>query len=376
MKTFLTSIISFLMVLNIIAAPAPTTPKSAKDAKATASKPVKKAVTKATATAQKSASKAPATVAAPTNIYAAITMLSETNLYEIAGTVTPECQIDKIVFRKLSKMGIKPLICSDAVFVRRAFVDVIGTIPTVKEARDFIQDKDPNKRKALIDNLLERNEYADYWAMKWGDILKIKAEFPVNLWPNAAQAYHHWIRSSLRDNKPYDKFVREMLVSNGSNFRVGPVNFYRAVQNKTPEGLATVVALVFMGSRAENWPTNTLIGMEAFFSQITYKPTREWKEEVVFWDTEKDYTLQQEAIAAAEALATNVASSATNAVSKQATNAVAKQVTNAVPQVTIVPPVAKVPREGVFPDGKKVKLPRDRDPREIFADWLLTLKNP
>ena len=80
-----------------------------------------------------------------------------------------------------------------------------------------------------------------------GDILRIKAEFPVNLWPNAAQAYHHWVRSSITENKPYDKFVREMLTSSGSNFRVGPVNFYRAIQNRTPDGIATTVALTFMG---------------------------------------------------------------------------------------------------------------------------------
>ena len=78
--------------------------------------------------------------------------------------------------------------------------------------------------------------------------------------------------------------MRELLTSSGSNFRVGPVNFYRAIQNRTPEGIATAVALTFMGTRAETWPTNQLAGMAAFFSQIGYKPTREWKEEIVFWD--------------------------------------------------------------------------------------------
>ena len=120
--------------------------------------------------------------------------------------------------------------------------------------------------------------------MKWGDILRIKAEFPVNLWPNAAQAYHRWVRASIAENKPYDKFVREMLTSSGSNFRVGPVNFYRAIQNRTPEGIAGAVALTFMGSRADSWPKDRLPGMAVFFSQIGYKPTGEWKEENVFWD--------------------------------------------------------------------------------------------
>jgi len=169
------------------------------------------------------------------------------NVYESATPPTPASQLDKIVFAKLSSLGIQPVLCSDAVFVRRVYLDVIGTLPTAKEAREFIQDPDAkNKRRVLIDRLLERDEFADYWAMKWGDTLRIKAEFPVNLWPNAAQAYHRWVRASIAENKPYDKFVREMLTSSGSNFRVGPVNFYRAVQNRTPEGIDTAVALTFM----------------------------------------------------------------------------------------------------------------------------------
>ena len=207
------------------------------------------------------------------------------NLFESPERPTPSSQIDKLVFAKLSSLGLQPVRCSDAVFVRRAYLDVIGTLPTAKEARDFISRiRTKNKRRLLIDRLLERDEFADYWAMKWGDILRIKAEFPVNLWPNAAQAYHRWVRASIAENKPYDKFVRELLTSSGSNFRVGPVNFYRALQNRTPEGTATAVALTFMGSRAESWPKDRLAGMSVFFAQVGYKPTREWKEEHVFWD--------------------------------------------------------------------------------------------
>ena len=207
-----------------------------------------------------------------------------TNIFENPAPAVAESEIDKIVFAELERLNIEPILCSDAVFVRRAFLDVTGTLPTAKEARDFIQDPNPNKRHLLIDRLLEGEDYADYWAMKWGDILRIKAEFPVNLWPNAAQAYHRWVRASIASNKPYDKFARELLTSSGSNFRVGPVNFYRAIQNRTPGGIALAVALTFMGTRAEAWPTNRLAGMEAFFSQLGYKPTSEWKEEHVFWD--------------------------------------------------------------------------------------------
>jgi hypothetical protein len=167
---------------------------------------------------------------------------------------------------------------------------VIGTLPTADEARTFLRDQRPEKRRLLIDHLLSRPEFADYWAMKWCDVLRVKAEFPVNLWPNAAQAYHHWIKVSLRENKPYDRFVREMLTASGSNFRVGPVNFYRAVQNKTPEGIAAAAALTFMGTRVESWKDKEkLQGMAAFFSQLSYKPTREWKEEIVYWEPDKSF---------------------------------------------------------------------------------------
>jgi hypothetical protein len=210
------------------------------------------------------------------------------NVFEQAGWATPESKLDRIVFRRLAKLGVTPVPCSDAVFLRRAHLDVIGTLPTADEARAFLQDPSPGKRTALIDRLLARPEYADYWAMKWSDLLRVKAEFPVNLWPNAAQAYHHWIRTAVRDNLPYDQFARTLLTANGSNFRVGPANFYRAVQNRTPEGIAATVALTFMGTRTEAWPTNQLAGMAAFFAQVSYKPTREWKEEIVFWNPDKD----------------------------------------------------------------------------------------
>jgi len=257
----------------------------------------------------------------------------------------PECQIDKLVFGQLARLGLQPAnLCSDAVFVRRAYLDVIGTLPTAQEARAFIQDQNPRKRSMLIDRLLERPEFADYWAMKWSDLLRIKAEFPINLWPNAAQAYHRWVRTAIRQNMPYDQFVRELLTASGSNFREGQVNFYRAMQNKSPEGIATTVALTFMGSRAEFWPKEYLPGMAAFFTQIGYKDTAEWKEQIVFWDPN----------ASAKPASTNAIAPPADAVAQAASDA---------------------PRMATFPDGTRVQLPPDRDPREVFADWLITPTN-
>ncbi len=248
-----------------------------------------------------------------------------------AGSPAPPGRIDEAVSRQLKKLGVLPAgPCSDAVFLRRVYLDVIGTLPTAEEARRFLEDKDPNRRSVLIDHLLQRREYADYWAMKWSDLLRVKAEFPINLWPNAAQVYYLWIRQSLRENMPVDRFARELITSSGSNFRVPPVNFYRALQSQEPPAVAQAAALAFMGTRAEKWEKERLQGLAAFFCWVGFKRTAEWKEEIVFFDAVK---------AAADAAAGRT-------------------------------PAA------VFPDGTPARLSPDKDPREAFADWLLSPKNP
>ena len=235
--------------------------------------------------------------------------------------------IDKLVFARLTKLGIPPAnTCSDEVFIRRVYLDVIGTLPTEAEVKDLLADTRANKRSILIDKLLDRDEFADFWALKWSDLLRVKAEFPINLWPNAAEVYHRWIRTSIRDNKPYDRFARELLTASGSNFRAPEVNFYRAVQSRDPKGLAQAVALTFMGSHAEKWPAAQWEGMAGFFSLVSYKATKEWKEEIVLFDLSK---------AAA----------------------------------------APMPK-AVFPDGTSATLSADRDPRVDFANWLITPQNP
>ncbi len=281
-------------------------------------------------------------------------------IFESPAPASPAGPIDRHVFAGLARAGLEPVLCSDAVFLRRAYLDVLGILPTAQEAREFLQDPDASgKRARLIDRLLARDEFADYWSMKWGDVLRIKAEFPVNLWPNAAQAYHRWLRASLAANKPYDRFVRELLTSSGSNFRVGPVNFYRAIQNRTPDGIAGAVALAFLGSRTDTWPAERRAGLAAFFAQVGYKPTSEWKEEHVFWDPLGLSTVAGNTAPGRAALAD-----------------VAKSV--ATTPATLLPAAdtPKPPTAAMFPDGRRLPLPPDRDPREVFADWLITPDNP
>lgn len=244
--------------------------------------------------------------------------------FEIERGLVPANRVDSLVQAGLKKRGIEPAhLCSDAVFIRRVYLDVIGALPEPAQVEKFLQDKAPNKRAALIDALLEEPRYAEYWAMKWADLLRVKSEFPINLWPNAVQAYHRWIRDALLENKPYDQFVRELLTSSGSNFRVPPVNFYRAVQGRQPTAIAEAVALTFMGVRLERWPEERRSQMARFFSRIAYKATAEWKEEIVYLD-----------------------------------------------------PTPAGPLDAVFPDETVVRIEADQDPREVFAKWLITPTNP
>jgi len=235
-------------------------------------------------------------------------------------------RIDELVLARLKEKNIPPAApCSDAVFIRRVYLDVIGRIPTAEEVREFLEDTNPNRRAILIDQLLaSRREVADYLSLKWNDLLRVKSEFPINLWPNGVQAYSRWIWAALRENMPFDQFARHLLTSSGSNFRVPPVNFYRAVQAKNPKTLAQAVALTWMGIRPNGLPAERWEGLQVFFSQVGYKRTGEWKEEIVYHDFRQPID----------------------------------------------------PTKAIFPDGTPAKIAADQDPREVFADWLLAPKNP
>jgi len=121
---------------------------------------------------------------------------------------------------------------TDAVFLRRLSLDITGRQPSSSDAQKFIALRDPEKRSKKIDSLLDSDGFIEYQVLKWGDLLRCKSEFPSNLWPNAVQAYARWMKESIRDNIPYDQFVRELLISSGSNFRVTEVNFYRDFQTQ------------------------------------------------------------------------------------------------------------------------------------------------
>ncbi len=155
--------------------------------------------------------------------------------------------IDGHVWNKLKQLAITPSDpCPDATFHRRAFLDVIGRLPTPTETTAFLKDTDPKKRDTLIDRLLERPEYGDFWANKWADLLRPN---PYHAGIKATFNYDSWIRESFRKNKPYDQFVREILTAQGSSFRNGAVVFYR--NRRQPDELTTMASQLFLGIRLD-----------------------------------------------------------------------------------------------------------------------------
>lgn len=257
-------------------------------------------------------------------VMAASWSLNGQNPYEKSAKFAAVGKIDELLLENWKKHGVNPSgTCSDAVFLRRAHIDLIGTIPTIKETREFLSDKSPEKRSKLIDALLERPEFAQYWALKWCDILRVKSEFPINLWPNAVQAYQHWVWEAVRKNMPYNEFARTLLTASGSDFRDPPSNFYRATENKTPVGYASVAALTFMGTRLDEWKDADRKEFEKLFSRIAKKKTDEWKEVIIYLD-----------------------------------------------------PAPSDPMTVKMPDGIELKISPDEDPRVAFADWLIRSDNP
>jgi hypothetical protein len=183
--------------------------------------------------------------------------------------------IDKLVFAKLRKLNILPSeLAGDADFLRRAYLDVIGTLPTAEEARRFLDDKGADKRARLVDALLDRPEFADYWALKWADLLRVDSQALGN---KRAYSYYKWIRDSLAANKPLDRFARELVAAEGPLREVGPASFYQVVSN--PGDRASTLSQVFLGVRLacaqchhhpfDRWSQTDYYGMSAYFTSVT-----------------------------------------------------------------------------------------------------------
>ena len=162
---------------------------------------------------------------------------------------------------------------------RRLYIDLAGRIPTKAEAQGFgaaLKD-----RKAFVEKLLTADSFADYWSMHFCDILRVKSEFPINLWPNAVYVYHRRIREFVLKDEPWSHFAKALLLGTGSDFRDPTANFLRATARRTPEGFAEVAALTFLGWRWQDIPEARRKLLTSCFECVRIKNTREWKEEIV-----------------------------------------------------------------------------------------------
>jgi len=201
--------------------------------------------------------------------------------------------IDKHVYGKLHKLRIIPApLCDDETFLRRVFIDVVGKLPEPSEREKFLTDTHPNKREALVDDLIRRKEFSEMWVMKWAELLQIRTfnNGPQQVSYKAALGYYNWLRDRIAGNRPFNEIVRELLSSEGGTFSSPATNFFQIEQDVLK--LTENVAQVFMGTRIQcaqchnhpfdRWTMDDYYGFASFFAQVKRKPAEDPRERIVF----------------------------------------------------------------------------------------------
>ncbi len=185
--------------------------------------------------------------------------------------------IDDLVIARLQQLRIAPSDqSSDREFIRRAFLDATGTLPTPGEVAGFLADQSPQKRTKLIDSLLAREEYTDYWTNRFADTLLVSSRL---LRDNAMWSFYNWIREGVRTNKPYDRMVREIVTANGNTLENGAANYY--VLHKETTELNENFSMAFLGMSItcarchnhplEKWTQKQYYQMANLFARIGMK---------------------------------------------------------------------------------------------------------
>ena len=185
--------------------------------------------------------------------------------------------VDKHINAKLRKMKILPSdLCSDADFIRRIHLDLVGRPPTSEQVRAFLNDTTEGKREKVIDELLGSKGYVEYWANKWADLLQCSSE---NLGQKGVWLFRQWIEKCVADNMPYDQFVRALLTAEGSAYHNPAVNYLRVLRE--PGKITEDVSQTFLGVRFncnkchdhpfEKWTQNQYYEFGAYFSQVSIK---------------------------------------------------------------------------------------------------------
>ncbi|MBI3409052.1 MAG: DUF1553 domain-containing protein [Planctomycetes bacterium] len=182
--------------------------------------------------------------------------------------------IDKHIFAKLKMLDILPSdLCSDQEFIRRAFMDVGGVLPTPEETKAFLESKDAAKRSKLIDTLLERPEYSDLWTLKWSDVFRSTRK---SIQVKGTHVFQKWLRNHVDKNTGFDQVIREVITSGGSTYSNPPANYYRIARD--PTSLAETTAQLFFGIRMqcakchnhpfERWTQDDYYSMSAWFARV------------------------------------------------------------------------------------------------------------
>ena len=215
-----------------------------------------------------------------------------THLVEVPGfkvaQVPQDNVVDKTVYAKLNRMRISPSeLCTDQEFIRRAYLDTIGTLPTPQEVQEFLSTGAGDRRDQAIRRLLDRPEFYDFWTLKFADILRSNGRL---IQPKGAYVFHRWIRSALERNMPMDQFVRTLLTTDGSTYASPAANYYRI--SRDPENAVETTAQLFLGVRIqcakchnhpfEKWTQDDYYGFAAFFSQVGRKKGNLPDEEVIY----------------------------------------------------------------------------------------------
>lgn len=187
--------------------------------------------------------------------------------------------LDRLVWKKLRELNVLPSDpISDEKYLRRVHLDLIGRLPTAEEVRTFLDDQRDNKRQLLVDRLLDRPEYVDFWANKWADLLRPN---PYRVGIKATLSLDGWLRDVFRRNLPLDQFCRELVTAKGSTWRNGAVTVFR--DRRTPEEITTMFSQLFMGVRLECakchqhpfevYSQKDFYSLSAYFAKVGYKGT-------------------------------------------------------------------------------------------------------
>ncbi len=256
--------------------------------------------------------------------------------------LTVRNDIDRLVYERLQKLGFLPSDpCTDSEFLRRSTLDTIGLLPTVEETRAFLANTDPSKYERWIDELLERPEWADHWAVKWGDLIRPN---PSRVGVKPVFLLDQWIRQSFRENKPWDRFVRELLTAEGSTHKFGPVALWR--DKRDPADAATFVGQIFLGVRLE-------------CAKCHHHPTEQW-DITDYYQTAAFFTRMKRK---GQGISAPISGEPEHWWFEPG-------------EAGIEHPVTKATLKPRPPAGAEIEIAADADPRAVLADWMTDPENP